>query len=482
MHSARHFSFALPTRSVCCLAALSALLFAAPAPAAPPKFNPEEFPPSAQSYRRLADQMEQHLREGVIDVWYPRAIDSEHGGFYSHFLEDWSRGPENQKTIVYQARMTWVAAQVAMRYADRAAEFKPYTRHGLAMLRDVLWDEEHGGFFWALDEQGSTTTPFGAQKHLYGMSFGIYGASAAYQATGDRDALELAQRAFQWLDRHGHDARHGGYHEYFDREGHVLRGPFGEDGAWKDAVETIEGNAVPAAAKPARLPMGPAYGYKSMNAHIHLLEALTALFEVWPDPLVRERLGEVLGVVRDRIAVEPGCLNLYFTPAWRPVPDVESFGHDVETAFLLLEASHALKRQHDDRTCLVARRLVDHPLRAGWDEQHGGFFDTGLPFGRPIKTEKVWWTQAEGLNALLMMHELHGGESTRYYDAFLRQWQFIWEHQIDHENGGWRNTVSAEGHAEPGAPKATVWKAAYHNSRALMHCIDRLRRLAEPSP
>jgi mannobiose 2-epimerase len=218
-----------------------------------------------------------------------------------------------------------------------------------------------------------------------------------------------------------------------------------------------------------------------MNTHIHVLEALTALYHVWPDPLAEQRLREVFLLVRDKIAVEPGCLNQFFTPDWRPIPDHDSFGHDIETAFLLLEAAHALKEPDDTKTPAVAKSLVDHALDWGWDKTRGGFYDRGVAFGDACGKEKVWWTQAEGLNVLLLMHQRYGRQTPRYYNAFLKQWDFIWNYQIDHEHGEWHETVSPEGKPHPGQAKGTVWKASYHNGRALMNVAEGLRELGRGS-
>jgi mannobiose 2-epimerase len=138
-------------------------------------------------------------------------------------------------------------------------------------------------------------------------------------------------------------------------------------------------------------------------------------------------------------------LNLFFTPDWRAVPDHDSFGHDVETAYLLAEAAHALGIPDDAKTWAVARRLVDHALDYGWDRGHGGFYDTGTAFGAPVNRDKIWWTQAEGLNALLLLHERFGRETPRYGEAFRRQWEFIQNHQIDKRHGGWYPTVRHDG-------------------------------------
>ncbi len=412
--------------------------------------------PSPDACRQLADQMETHLREGVLKMWFPRCVDRERGGFHADFREDWSRGPREDRGIVFQARMTWTAAQVAQRHPELAAEYLGYCRHGLDCLEKTMWDAQHGGFYWIVEADGRPV----ARKHAYGMAFGIYGAAAGYEATKEPRALDLARRAFAWLETRAHDEANGGYHEFYTREGRVIR----------------EADANDPTAKKTDF-IGTGVGFKSMNAHVHLLESLTELYRVWPDELLRTRLREMLGIVRDKITVEPGCMNLYFTADWRAVPDHDSFGHDVETAFLLLEAAEAL-RDHDDRTLRVARSLVDHALEWGWDNRHGGFYDKGAAFKPAHGLEKVWWVQAEGLNTLLLMHELSGKETGRYWSAFLKQWDFIWKHQVDHRHGEWFNTVSHDGQPAPGQAKGSNWKAAYHNGRALMTTVERLRRLA----
>jgi mannobiose 2-epimerase len=186
--------------------------------------------------------------------------------------------------------------------------------------------------------------------------------------------------------------------------------------------------------------------------------------------------------VRDKICDARGYLNLYFEPNWKPVPDVDSYGHDVETAFLLLEAAERLGRANEPETQRIARALVDHALKFGWDAKYGGFYDQGPIEAPATVTDKGWWMQAEGLNALLLMHELYGRSSPDYYKAFEAQWSFITRFQLDPKYGDWWNVVARDGkvlHPETG--KGGEWKEAYHQSRALMNTADRLRRLATRS-
>ncbi|HXE54487.1 MAG TPA: AGE family epimerase/isomerase, partial [Tepidisphaeraceae bacterium] len=419
-----------------------------------------DFAPTAQNYRKLADEADQQFRDNILRVWFPRSVDqTARGGFDSSFARDWTKRPGGPAAAVFESRMTWICATIAMRRPELKDQFLPYVRHGVAFLRDRQWDAQDGGPFWELT---ASLQPAGkGEKHLYGTAFVIYASAAAYEATGDKDALDLSLRTFRWMDEHSHDAGHGGYHESLARDG------------------TPMGSGPIAAAGPAKFQGGGfPIGYKTMNAHIHLLEALTQLYHASKDPLVRTRLEEVLAVVRDKVAVAPGCLNQYFLPDWRPVPDFDSFGHDIETGFLMVEAAEALGRPDDAATWDMARRLVDHALAWGWDEQNGGFYDKGSTFEPAYDRRKTWWVQFEGLNALLLMHERFGHDDPRYFRDFVKTWRFITTHMADKEFGGYYSEVDQAGGAM-NPSKANNWKAAYHDGRALLTTADRLRHMAQ---
>ena len=213
-----------------------------------------------------------------------------------------------------------------------------------------------------------------------------------------------------------------------------------------------------------------------MNTHIHLLESFTQLYEVWPDELLRKRLIELLEIVRDKICIEPGAMNLYFTLDWRAIPDHDSYGHDVESAYLILEATRALGQKPDQKTERMTKLLVDHALAYGWDETNGGFYRDGTTFGLAEDKRKEWWVQFEGLNALLLMHQKYGRENQTYFRAFEQQWRFIKDHQVDKEFGGIFDTVESNGDIKD-FTKSRIWKECYHETRALLNTISRLRTL-----
>ncbi len=376
---------------------------------------------------------------------------------------DWSLKPDENAFLVYQARMTWTAAEFARYSPAHHDEFVEYARHGIVFLDQVMRDKDLGGFHWIVDAEGRLDPKLGDEKHVYGTAFAVYAASKVRAVTGDELALKVARDAFDWLEQHAHDARQGGYFEAIGRDGTPIL-------SWKEDT--------PMGRRTDRL--GVYYGFKSMNSHIHLLEALTELSRVDMRPIVRERLRETFNLVRDRIAVEPGALNLYLTRDWRAIPAHDSFGHDVETAYLLVEAAEALGLADDPKTWQVPRLLIDHALEWGWDDVHGGFYDKGESFGgEAFDRKKVWWTQAEGLNALLLMHVKYKGSTDRYGSAFLKQWAFIEKHLVDPVHGGWYAETTRDGKLIGDGAKASQWKANYHTSRALINVAMTLEKINE---
>jgi mannobiose 2-epimerase len=427
---------------------------------APKKLEPGYLPANRASYSRFEQETEAMLRRDVLDVWFPRTLDKASGGFRSNFDRNWKPFGRESKFSVFQGRMTWISAQVAVRRPELRNTYLPVAQHGVEYLTNTLWDKEKGGFYWGLDANGQISPFYTDGKHLYGMSFAIYGLAAAYQATNDPKALGYAQRGFRWIDEHAHDAKNGGYFEWLTRDGTPVTA--------HPETGVIEEMPV------SRFPIG----YKSMNTHIHLLESFAQLYEVWKDDLLRQRLEELLAIIRDKVCVDPGAMNLYFTNTWQAFPDHDSYGHDVEAAYLMLEAEDVLGKGHDPRTERMAKMLVDHALHYGWDQTLGGFYREGTTSGKPEHKEKEWWVQFEGLNALLMMHEKYGRETDRYFRAFQQQWSFIQKYQVDSEFHGVYNLVGEDGKPLVTA-KGEIWKAAYHDGRALLNVTERLHHLAE---
>jgi cellobiose epimerase len=404
-----------------------------------------------EALQQVAVKADELLRAELQGNWYPRSLRPE-GGFYQNFGSDWQRLPDPEFSIVAQARHLWTTSQFARYAPEHREQYTAHAKHGFAFLQSAFLDAQHGGLFWSVESMQVPTQASRGIKHVYGIAFAIYASIAYYELTEDRSALAFASSSFDWLEKHAHDPKNGGYHEQLDRMGVPIPMPDSQTERWQRMD-----------------PLGGYFGYKSMNSHIHLLEAFSELARFDKRPIVRERLQETLHLVRDRIAVEPGVLCLFFTPDWRATAAHDSFGHDIETAYLLIEADLVLHKKVEDRTWKVAQQLVDHALDWGWDDEHGGFYDKGEAFAEALDTDKVWWVQAEGLNVLAVLHEHFGGETDRYRKAFLKQWNFIERHAIDREHGGWYQETDRAGVPKGNPEKSTVWKCSYHTSRALMN-------------
>lgn len=415
-------------------------------------------------------EIEKSLNE-LAAVWYPKSIDSIHGGYWSDFDYQWQRKGNQNKMVVSQARHIWTTSTLAIFYND--AKYLKIAEHGYHFLRDRMWDTKNGGFYTLLGIAGDSLTPLSNGKSAYGNSFAIYGLATYYKVSKDTSALNLAKKTFYWLEEKAHDSVYKGY---FD----VLQ----QDGSWMLEVTENDKNYDNYIRK----------DWKDQNSTIHLLESFTALYEVWPDPLVKERLHELMVLVRDTITTEKGYLSLHLQRNWTPVSlrdsteayrkqhyylDHVSFGHDIETAFLLLEASHILDIENDSITAKKAKKMVDHTIANSWDKENGGLYDGGYYFKSDsctiLNKAKIWWTQAEGLNSLLLMARLYPNE-TRYLELFEKQWNYIQTYMIDKEHGGWYHEGLDTNPKAKYDPKANIWKVNYHNVRSLVNVLQMLKK------
>lgn len=419
----------------------------------------------------MKDKLEQILNEHTLELWYPRVIDRMNGGYYSNYSYNWTKEINQNKFIVTQARHIWTLSKAFEFYPERT-EYQDYAKHGYEFLRDRMWDSEYGGFYQLVDSTGQVPEgEYSFEKKLYGNSFAIYGLAAYYKISKNEEVLDLAVRTFKWLDNHAHDSIYGGYFQYLRRDGSSIPRSALEDGY--DASDKVH------------------VGFKDYNSSIHILEAFTELFHVWPDATLKDRLQEMYEVVSETMYDPRGFLKLYFYPDWTLVEDQEmlelsgersfytnhvTFGHDVETAFLLLEAAEALGIEQEE-IMPKAKLFVDHALEKGWDNEKGGFYDQGKYIDGEMKIldeGKNWWAQSEGFNSLLLMHKHFPDDPNLYYEKFELLVDYIEKNLLDHENLGWYS-YGIDHHPEMKTrQKAHIWKGSYHTARSLMHCISML--------
>lgn len=418
-------------------------------------------PGTAQESRaEIASEIENEL-ENLVNVWYPRVIDEEEGGYLSRFTYNWQMEGSQDKMIVTQSRHLWTLSKIGEKNPSNQ-NYAEYASHGFQFLQNEMWDDEYGGFFELVTRQGEPVQISNSEieKTLYGNAFALYSLSAYFKFSERPEVLDLAKETFQWLETHSHDPVHGGYFQPLSREG----------------TPYTTGHP------------------KDYNSGIHILEALTELYAVWPDDLVRERLEEMFYIVRDTMITDKGYLNLYFSAGWKQLSYRDSSrsvlmeniwddhvtpGHDIETAYLLLEAAHVLGIDKDEKTNQIAKKLTDHTLEIAWDQNAGGIYDMGYYFAGDdqltlIEETKNWWAQAEALNTLLIMSDLYPDDPQNYFEKFAKQWEYIQQNLIDHEHGGWYDSGLDKEPESRTHLKAQIWKGNYHTVRSLMNCLHRL--------
>ena len=391
--------------------------------------------------------LEKNLRENVLRFWFPRSVDRQHGGYTIHYGPRGESLSGGTKMIVSQARMLWLASRL-LRSPFGRQEHRDAADVGFRFLRDRMWDGEHGGFFWEVDPAG--TKVLRPQKHLYGQAFGLYALSEYFLASGNPEALVLANRLFALLERRAHDGEFGGYREFFARD-------------WSSPGPADKS------------PLGAPAEMKLMNTHLHLMEAYATYVRAGAPLLARERLAELVaieghGVMRHAWMASTDRHRRDWTPVLDEPDTRLSYGHDVENVWLIVDALRSLHQPVTPYQGLF-RAVFDTALAHGFDAGAGGFFEGGLP-GRPAdRRAKIWWVQAEGLVGALAMFELT--RDPKYVDVFERTWRFVDSSQTDWTSGEWHEAIEPDGRPRP-TNKATQWKAGYHNGRALIESIERI--------
>ena len=385
-----------------------------------------------------AAELETTLVRHVLEPWFPRCIDAEHGGFLCDFDRKWQPSGPHDKFLEFQARQTWLAALLARQYPEDAG-LREATRHGLRCLRETMWDPAYGGWFHRADRAGVARNE--GRKHAHGTAYAIAACAEASATLGDRSALELAWAGFDWLDTHARDREHGGYFGCLARDGSIIRDPASYSGP-KD-------------------PIGTPIGLKDANVHSDLLETLTVLVSMESTEPERTRLAELAFILGERLSSPDGTLTYYCWPDWTPLPGMR-FGGQFQAAHRLVTAGGLLGTAVNDRPAQLLRRGIE----LSWDRRHGGFVaaDSG---DRPQRRE--WWIVAECLRALFTLVPLAGGDDDRHR-VVDRVWSYLRRRILDERYRGlYREDLQGLDFApDRAAAKGGIWKDGWHEGKALL--------------
>lgn len=385
--------------------------------------------------------------ERILHYWQTHTVDTSYGGFYGRLDQQNRIVTDAPKGAVLNARILWTFS-AAYRYQPNP-DWRLLAARAQQYIMDHFIDTQSGGAFWSLTHDGK---PLETKKQIYALAFMIYGLTEYHLAFSDSLALDTAILLYHDIGTYSHDPLKGGYIEAFSRDWQPIHDLRLSD---KDANEK-----------------------KTMNTHLHVLEAYTNLYRCWPDPRLADRIRELIGLFTSRITnPSTGHLQLFFDEDWTPRSSAISFGHEIEASWLLTEAAVILGDtqliENISRFCLLIARASTEGLQK--DGGNGGMACEYDPVGNHWNNERHWWVQAEAMVGLLNAWELNN--DPEWLTLFFNMWKYTSTHLLDIEYGEWHWGRLPDGSLMNGEDKAGFWKCPYHNSRACLEIIRRLDRL-----
>lgn len=399
---------------------------------------------------RISDLRNEALQERTALLnWWTQHVKDPKDGFYGEVDKLNAPVVAAPRGLVLYARILWTFSAAAA--SAKRPEWREMADRAYHYLVNHFEDAEFGGMYWSLTAEGE---PLQQKKQLYGIAFAIYGLSEYAKLTGSTEAGEKALALFYLIEKHGRDQHYGGYVEAFTRD-------------WQ-ALDDL------------RLSEKEANEKKTMNTHLHILEAYSNLYRIHPAETVAEAIRSLLRVFRDHIIdPEQKTMGLFFSDSWEKRSTIISFGHDIEASWLLYEAAETLgDPEWTGVYRAMALEMTDQVMQ-GFDADGGLFDELNTATGHYNK-EKHWWQQAETLVGMMNAFQLSGREF--YLEKVLDSWRFIKTHIKDSNGGEWYWGIDASG-ALLDKEKAGFWKCPYHNVRACMEISRRASALlTEPDP
>ncbi len=399
----------------------------------------DTFPFDKQALRKV---LTEQLTDNILPYWGIHSPDPEFGGFYGAVYNDGTIDNEVPRSAILCGRILWTFS-IAFRKFGREEDLA-VAKRAYHYLLNTFWDKDFGGVYWTVDKHGR---PVMDRKHHYAQAFAIYGLSEYYAATKDETALEYCKILFEMLERHAFEPVHGGYLEGSSRE-------------WGKLDDM-------------RLGESDMNCRKSMNTLLHILEAYSNLIRVWNSPELRAQHKALIRVFIDHV-VDPatGHYKLFFNDDWTSLSNHISYGHDIETAWLLWEAAVL---SADPELMRITRKLciltADSTIEKGI-EPDGSLMYEGDPDG-PIVVRKDWWPQAEGMVGFYYAYQLSG--DLKYAKVAGRLWDYIDAKIIDRERGDWIRRLNREGTVvDDSCPKIGPWECPYHHVRSCLEMIGML--------
>jgi mannobiose 2-epimerase len=391
---------------------------------------------------RYKDELHIELGE-ILNYWALNTLDPIHGGFIGRIDECNIPHPGAPKGSVLNARILWTFS-AAYKLTGKQEQFQ-LARIAFKYFCANFIDQHFGGVYWTPDADGR---PLNTKKQVYAQAFAIYGCCAYYDISNDRKALDIATGLFGQIEANSFDPENTGYLEAFTRDWQPLADPRLSE---KDANEQ-----------------------KSMNTHLHVLEAYSSLYRAWPDETLKQKIILLLGNFSNQfIGAANGHLNLFFDKRWNLRSALQSYGHDIEAAWIIPEAAETIHDAAAIESAQAASIKLARAAGEGLDADGGLWYEYDSAANHLVK-EKHWWVQAEAMIGFFNHWQLTGDRS--YLERSIGSWEYVKAWIKDQSHGEWLWGREDKGGVMKAQDKAGVWKCPYHNSRACIEIINRLDR------
>ena len=379
------------------------------------------------------------LENNILQYWL--TLQDPKGGFYGEVLSDGTVLHDAPRGEILNARIIWSFA--AAYEVLRKPEYLEAAEYAKDYFLKHFCDHKYSGVYWSVDADGNKLDN---KKQLYSQGFAIYGLSELYRVNHDEDALEEAVKLFHVVEKYFADKENGGYIEALARDFSPL-----ED----MSLSAHDINAD-----------------KTMNSHLHILEAYANLYTVWPDKELKKAVENLLDIVGTKVMATNGHLQLYFRRNWTVMPGGVSYGHDIETSWLALECAMAL----DDAA--VAERVRPWAVKMAHAGNEGLLPDGSMRYEKLLDgtydDSRQWWVQAETVVGNLWLWKYHKEEAG--LDRAIACWNYIQNHLV-RPDGEWHWAILPDGSPDLSQPRAGFWKCPYHNTRM---CLEVMR--IHPAP